>query len=70
MLLGLDKIHGGQGLRVLDRRWLEVCMKATEFSWTRDPFDRMIAAQAFVEGQRLLSRNRMIQKNCSLAFRD
>jgi PIN domain nuclease of toxin-antitoxin system len=66
----VDDLRQDLGLRVLDRRWLDVCMKATEFSWTRDPFDRIIAAQAFIEGQRLLTRDRVIRENCSLAFWD
>jgi PIN domain nuclease of toxin-antitoxin system len=66
----LDELQGDLGLRVLDRHWYGVCAKAMELSWTRDPFDRTITAQALVEGQRLLTRNRMIREHCSLAFWD
>ena len=45
-------------------------MAAMEFSWTRDPFDRLIAAQALVSGERLLTRDRLIRANCSWAFWD
>jgi PIN domain nuclease of toxin-antitoxin system len=41
-----------------------------ELSWTRDPFDRTITAQALVEGQRLLTRDWIIRENCSIAFWD
>jgi PIN domain nuclease of toxin-antitoxin system len=58
------------GLRILDRRWLDVCTKATGLSWTRDPFDRTITAQAFIEGQHLLTRDRTIREHCPLAFWD
>lgn len=66
----VDDLRQDIGLKVQDRRWLEVCMKATELSWTRDPFDRLIAAQALVEGQRLLTKDRAIRENCGLAFWD
>lgn len=66
----LDELQGDLGLRVLDRHWYQVCAKALEISWTRDPFDRTITAQALVEGQRLLTRDRMIREQCSLAFWD
>lgn len=66
----LAELQGDLGLRVLDRHWHGVCAKAMELSWTRDPFDRTITAQALVEGQRLLTRDRMIREHCSLAFWD
>jgi len=66
----LEELRSDLGLRVLDRRWLDVCAKAVGLSWTRDPFNRTITAQALVEGQRLLTRNRTIRENCSLAFWD
>ena len=66
----LSELRSDLGLRVLDRRWLDVCTKAVGLSWTRDPFDRLITAQALVEGQRLLTRDRTIRDNCSLAFWD
>ncbi len=66
----IRELRGDIGLRILDRRWQDVCTKATELSWTRDPFDRMISAQALIEGQRLLTKDRTIREHCSLAFWD
>ncbi len=66
----LEDLRADIGLRVMDRRWFDVCSKALGLSWTRDPFDRLITAQALVEGQRLLTRDRSIRDNCSLAFWD
>jgi PIN domain nuclease of toxin-antitoxin system len=66
----LSELQSDLDLRVLDRYWHAVCTKAMELSWTRDPFDRTITAQALVEGQRLLTRDRMIRENCSIAFWD
>jgi PIN domain nuclease of toxin-antitoxin system len=45
----MDDLRRELGLRILDRRWEEACRKALEQTWTRDPFDRFIAAQALVE---------------------
>ncbi len=64
------ELRGDIGLRILDRRWQDVCAKATELSWTRDPFDRTITSQALIEGQRLLTKDRTIREHCSLAFWD
>ncbi len=66
----LGELKHDLGLRILDRRWGDVCSKATELSWTRDPFDRTITAQAIVEGQRLLTKDRTIRDHCSQAFWD
>lgn len=66
----LGELRSDLKLRILDRRWLDVCVKATGLSWTRDPFDRSITAQALVEGQRLLTKDRTIREHCSLAFWD
>jgi PIN domain nuclease of toxin-antitoxin system len=64
----LSDLESELSLRIADRRWMEVVSEAMKADWTRDPFDRLIAAQAIVEKQRLLSRDRDIQSHCSLAF--
>lgn len=66
----LADLRSDLGLRVLDRRWEDVCVKALELCWTRDPFDRIITAHAIIEGQRLLTKDRIIRENCTLAFWD
>jgi PIN domain nuclease of toxin-antitoxin system len=40
---------------------------ATKLDWTRDPFDRMISAQAIVAGAPLLTADRTILANLPLA---
>jgi PIN domain nuclease of toxin-antitoxin system len=38
-------------------------MRATELSWTRDPFDRLLAAHALVRGWRLATSDDLILKH-------
>ena len=54
-------------LTILDRHWQVIMEKSWEVTWTRDPFDRIIAAQALVENQKLLTRDGNIRKHCPLA---
>lgn len=63
----LEDLKAAIGLRVLDRRWLEVIEISLTQSWTRDPFDRIITAQALMEKQRLLSKDAIILDHCKLA---
>lgn len=44
-----------------------VTTKALKESWTRDPFDRLIVAQAKSEKAKLLSRDRLILKHYKAA---
>lgn len=43
---------------------------ALALSWTRDPFDRMIAAQALTAGARLLTRDEHLRTHVPTAFWD
>jgi PIN domain nuclease of toxin-antitoxin system len=45
-----------------------VCQVANQFSWTRDPFDRLIAAQAIATATPLLTKDLTIRKNLDLAW--
>lgn len=45
-----------------------VCQVATTLDWTRDPFDRLICAQAVATGTALVTKDRMIRKHVSLAW--
>jgi PIN domain nuclease of toxin-antitoxin system len=46
----------------------EVAAEAARLSWPRDPFDRIIAAQAKVAGAPLLTRDRRIRRHLAAAF--
>ena len=48
----------------------DVVAAAQPLSWTRDPFDRLIAAQALVEGVPLLTAERTIRQHLALAVWD
>ena len=51
------------GVAVDDRSMQEVTERALEVSWTRDVFDRLIVAQASLDGARLLTTDRLIRKH-------
>jgi PIN domain nuclease of toxin-antitoxin system len=55
------------GLSVSDVPFEKVATIATSLSWTRDPFDRLIVAQAQAHGATLLSADKLIRKHCTAA---
>lgn len=55
------------GLQLCQLDFSKVVIGALSQSWTRDPFDRMIAAQAMVRNTLLLTKDRTIGRNCSVA---
>lgn len=55
------------GLQVADVSAAALVQAATKLSWTRDPFDRMIAAQAIVADAPLATADGTILANLPLA---
>lgn len=55
------------GLSVCTFPFHEVVQVASRFSWTRDPFDRIITAQSEAARRTLITKDQTILKNCSLA---
>lgn len=55
-------------INVASNGWLEIILQASSLTWTRDPFDRIIAAQALYLETPLLTKDRAILDNCSRAF--
>ena len=55
------------GLTVADVPFLDVARHAQALSWTRDPFDRLIAATALACNAPLLTRDRTMLANLPLA---
>lgn len=64
IVLGLSQ---SIGLELRGEPFAEVASEAARQTWTRDPFDRLIAAQAVVAGAGLLTRDRAIRKNLDVA---
>ncbi len=55
------------GLEVVDASTVEMVEAATNISWTRDPFDRLIAGHALVANSPLITADETILENLSLA---
>ena len=51
------------GLRVCNKSFEMIVTRARALSWTRDPFDRIIVAQAELNNNLLLSKDQSIRKN-------
>lgn len=58
------------GLLVDDLPFEIVARRAAEIGWTRDPFDRLIAASAIARGYPLITKDTSILKNLPLAIWD
>ncbi|MGH8908922.1 MAG: type II toxin-antitoxin system VapC family toxin [Egibacteraceae bacterium] len=58
------------GLSVSASPFSSVVRAAIGLRWTRDPFDRLIAAQAVADGIPLLTADRTIRANLDLALWD
>lgn len=58
------------GLQVADVSLATLAKAAVDLSWTRDPFDRLIAAQAIVADVPLVTADRTILANLPLATWD
>ena len=56
-------LRAAVNLKACERSFSSVVAKARELKWTRDPFDRLIAAQAALGGDQLLTRDKIIRAN-------
>jgi PIN domain nuclease of toxin-antitoxin system len=50
-------------LSICDLPFVEVSIASLQQKWTRDPFDRLIVAQAFARGARLITKDRFIRRH-------
>ncbi len=64
----LDTLGTVMGLNVCDAPFPAVIREAETQSWTRDPFDRIIVAQASLFGAPLLTKDESIHKHYSEAL--
>lgn len=51
------------GITVEDRSFAQLVEPALALMWTRDPFDRLIVAQAALESAPLITRDRLIRQH-------
>ncbi len=56
------------GLEVSDISLKQIVGKACSFTWTRDPFDRLITAEVMLSDRTfLITKDALIRKNCKQA---
>ncbi len=67
VLVMLAALRQSIGLEVADVSLAELAHTAIDLTWTRDPFDRLIAAQAIVTDVPLVTADRSILDNLPLA---
>ncbi len=63
----LDYLKDKTGLKICDISFSDIIKKAALSKWTRDPFDRIITAQAAVSNSFLITKDKQILKNYSKA---
>lgn len=61
--LVMDSLAASIGLRVCDAPFAGVVRESLAQSWTRDPFDRLIVAQAQLRAASLLTKDRTIRRH-------
>jgi PIN domain nuclease of toxin-antitoxin system len=66
----VDDLGPRIGLRVATTPFAVIIERAAGLLWTRDPFDRVIVANALADGARLLTRDRTILKHVDSALWD
>jgi PIN domain nuclease of toxin-antitoxin system len=59
----IAELQESLALSICDLPFVEVSTVALQQKWTRDPFDRLIVAQATVRGARLITKNRLIRRH-------
>jgi PIN domain nuclease of toxin-antitoxin system len=58
------------GVQLAEISFIEVVQASLDLSWTRDPFDRLIAAHALVADAPLVTADRTIRENLPRAVWD
>jgi PIN domain nuclease of toxin-antitoxin system len=64
----VDELRARLELVVADVAAASVCEAALAFTWTRDPFDRLLAAHATVSGLTLVTKDESIRRHLPLAW--
>jgi PIN domain nuclease of toxin-antitoxin system len=63
----IQQLNQTIGLNICKKPFEEIIKLAEENTWTRDPFDRIITAQAQLNENILITKDRIIRKNYKLA---
>lgn len=66
----LTDLEARVGLRLCQESFSKIAELAICFGWTRDPFDRIIVAQADVGGGKLITKDETIRANFQGAIWD
>ena len=64
----VEALASDLGLTVCNLAFADVARKAIEERWTRDPFDRLILAQARLAHARLITKDRAMRSHYSQAL--
>jgi PIN domain nuclease of toxin-antitoxin system len=57
-----DDLRSRLSIRLCDLAFADVVRRSLDFSWTRDPFDRLIVAQAAQRNAMLVTKDRAIRR--------
>ena len=66
----VEYLESAVGMRVCAIPFNRVVVEGLSIDWTRDPFDRLIIAQARAAQSRLLTKDRTIRSNVDFAVWD
>ena len=66
----LDELIVQIGLQICEIPFLKIIKKAEQQNWTRDPFDRLIVAQAAIKDAVLISKDASIHDHYEFAVWD
>lgn len=64
----LSSLQKSIGLKVCEAKFSAVVYYSLDFDWTRDPFDRLIVANADYQNAQLISKDRNILENYKKAI--
>ena len=66
----LEYLQSALALTVCGLPFHRVVVEAMDQTWTRDPFDRIIAGQARAAGRRLVTKDAVMRQHCDYAVWD
>lgn len=66
--LVFESLNKSIGLELCDLPFNRVVLESIQQNWTRDPFDRMIVAQAALRNAPLLTKDKSIRKSYAPGF--